>query len=296
MLDNITVVIRSVGERTEKACYNTILKQVVKENVFIVNEKPFSEAVRRNFEIGIKQNLQWTLSVDADLILTDNAIKTMVDEFSKLESSCFIYQGWVYDKFLKDFRTGGPHLYRTSLLKKAIEFIPNEGASLRPESSTYIAMKELGHGYFVGSKYYGLHDFEQNKHDIYRKFFLHAKKHRNLVSKFLNSWKNNILIDEDYLFALKGLTDGLLYNDEVFVDAAFFKEKSNLVFGELNILEKNSLLDDFAFDEYFRIAEETLFKEKRKLGIDNNGKSSNDKNENLLIKIKNKAIKKIKKK
>ncbi|MDO5981659.1 hypothetical protein [Flavivirga spongiicola] len=296
MLDNVTVVIRSVGERTEKACYNAILKQVIKENIFIVNEQPFSEAVRRNFEIGVKQNLRWTLSVDADLILSNNAIKEMVDAFSKLENSYFIYQGWVYDKFFKDFRTGGPHLYRTSLLEKAIEFIPKEGTSLRPESSTYIAMKELGHGYFVDNKYYGLHDFEQNKQDIYRKFFLHAKKHRKLLGKFLDSWKEDILKDEDYIFALKGLSDGLLYKGKIFIDVDFFKQKSNHFFSELSIKEKDSFLNEDVLKEYFYMVENQLTKAKNKLKIDDNNKNENNKEVSFLMKMKNKVIKTIHKK
>lgn len=296
MLDNVIVVIRSVGERTEQACYNAILKQVDSKNIVIVNKQPFSEAVRANFEIGIQRNQKWTLAVDADLILRENAIKDMIDAFSKLDDSYFIYQGWVYDKFFKDFRTGGPHLYRTSLLKKAIAFIPKEGTSLRPESSTYTVMNELGHGYFVDNKYYGLHDFEQNKHDIYRKFFLHAKKHTKLVGKFLNKWKGDILKDEDYVFALKGLSDGLLSGDEIFVDAEFFKKKSNYLFKEFDIREKESFSNKTMFRKYFDFAEAQLAAKKKILEIDDSNNPKTNKKVNLLTKIKNKAIKMINKK
>lgn len=294
MLDNVTVVIRSVGERTEKACYSAISELVASKNIFVVHQRPFSAAVKANFEIGMKQNKEWTLAVDADLILYNGAIKEMIAAFSKLEQSYFIYQGWVYDKFFKDFRTGGPHLYRTELLHKAIDFIPDEGTSLRPESSTYIEMDKLGHGYFVDNNYYGLHDFEQNKTDIYRKFFLHAQKHRKWIPKFLEAWKGDVLKDEDYVIAMRGLCDGLLFTDKIFVDAGFFEKKSKHLFEELGVTEKSALTDQQVFKAYFDLAQNELKNKPEKLETNDSKKQVGE--TKLFRKIKNKAIRAIRKK
>ncbi|GGD02390.1 hypothetical protein [Hyunsoonleella pacifica] len=295
MLNNVTVVIRSVGERTSKACYNAIAGQVSEDNIFVVNKTPFSEAVRANFEIGINQNLPWTLSVDADLILSENAVRSMVDAFSKLKGNYFIYQGWVYDKFFNGFRTGGPHLYRTSLLEQAITYLPHKDSNLRPESSIYVEMQKLGYGYYVDKTYFGLHDFEQSKRDIYRKFFLHAKKHKTQLKRFLDTWKDRILIDNDFIYALKGLADGLTYKGDVYVDKHFFDEKYNTFYADFNIEEKTLEIDDQVFKEYFFLAEETLAKTKNLLHVDDNGMLKKDNKVNLLDKIKIKVAKVVKK-
>ena len=290
MLDNVTVVIRSTGERTEQACYNSVLQQVRKENIFIVNKKPFSEAVRANFKIGIEQNKPWTLALDADLILAKGAISQMIVKLEELGDNYYIYQGWVYDKFFKGFRTGGPHLYRTSLLQKGITFIPKEGKSLRPESDTYRAMQEIGYHYYVDNRYYGLHDFEQYKRDIYRKFFLHSKKHRSYVKQFMESWKHDILLDADYSIALKGLSDGLLYDGEVLIDTDFFAEKSNHIFTELGVVEKGELIKEDVFKDYFLEVENKLPKKDNWLDkeVDDSKNAKDIKNASILKKIKRK--------
>ena len=290
MLDNVTVVIRSSGERTEQACYDSISQQVSEDNIFIVNKKPFSEAVRANFRIGIEHNKPWTLAVDADLVLTRGAIAQMIDKLKALGDDYYVYQGWVYDKFFKDFRTGGPHLYRTSLLHKGITFIPEEGKSLRPESHTYIAMKEFGYHYYVDNRYYGLHDYEQFKKDIYRKFFLHSKKHTSYVTKFMESWKQDILLDEDYRIALKGLTDGLLYEGDVLIDIDFFEEKSKHLFGELAVNEKDELTDNNVFSDYFTEVENKISQKGNWLDkdVDDSKNAKEKKTESILKKIKRK--------
>ena len=54
--DHVTVVIRSCGERTKYHCENLISQQVPNENIFVINEIPFSKAVEETFRIGLKQN------------------------------------------------------------------------------------------------------------------------------------------------------------------------------------------------------------------------------------------------
>ncbi|MCO4822492.1 MAG: hypothetical protein KC469_10515, partial [Flavobacteriaceae bacterium] len=66
---NVTVIIRSVGERTTDACFKIISKQVPKTHIHIISEVPFSKAVTETFKIAIRENRNWTLAVDADLLL-----------------------------------------------------------------------------------------------------------------------------------------------------------------------------------------------------------------------------------
>jgi len=243
MLNNLTVVIRSTGERTEKFCYDSIAKQVSEKNIFILRDvKPFSEAVRQNFKIGINQDKKYTLSVDADIIFTDNAISEMVEAFDKLDETYYVYKGLYYDKYLRIIRPVGAHLYRTSLLELGLSYIPVEGETLRPESFTYEKMSQLGHHNYVDNKFYGYHDFDQYYEDIYRKSFLHAKKHNNMIASIIKLWGKDIHKDLNLAVALRGISDGLIYKDIVYVDVNFFKNKSDTMFSELKLKEKNKLM------------------------------------------------------
>lgn len=262
ILQDITVVIRSSNERTIQSCLGLVKRQIPENQVFEVNERPFSKAVKKTFEIGIREGKKWTLAIDADILVKDHAISEMISSFSKLDNSYYVYQGYIFDKFYQKFRRGGPHLYRTSLLKKAINLIPKEGTSLRPESATYLKMKELGYHYFYDTKWFGLHDFEQYYEDIYRKFFLHAKKHQHQAPSFLETWKNEILEDKDVVYALKGLSDGLIFEGITYVDTDFFKKKSAHLIEQLNFVEKSNKIDESVIASHFKCVEEKFKKYK----------------------------------
>ncbi len=58
---DITVVIRSVGERTELLCKKFVLTQgVPEENVFMIHEKPFSKAMKAGYQAGFEKGNVWT--------------------------------------------------------------------------------------------------------------------------------------------------------------------------------------------------------------------------------------------
>ena len=51
-LSDVLFVIRSVGERTEKLCYELIKAQGVdSQNIILVNEKPFNIALKKSYQI-----------------------------------------------------------------------------------------------------------------------------------------------------------------------------------------------------------------------------------------------------
>ena len=52
MLKNVTTIIRSAGERTVEFCRYLIAQQVIENNIFIINEIPFSSAIIKSYKIG----------------------------------------------------------------------------------------------------------------------------------------------------------------------------------------------------------------------------------------------------
>lgn len=226
-MDNVTIVIRSVGERTENVCKSLILSQnIPEENVFSIQEFPFSKALSAGFEIGLAEAKQWTVFVDADLLLRPRSIQKMVTAGNSLPENVCELHGYVLDKFFGGARVGGIHLYRTSLLELARGLIPDEGTNIRPESHVLRSMTDFGFPWRSIPQLVGLHDFEQSYQDVYRKCFVQAHKHAHLFDLFLNFWRDRAESDLDYRAALAGFSAGISHYGEVRIDkqADYFRK------------------------------------------------------------------------
>lgn len=235
-----TVIIRSVGERTESACRKLILDQGVGDEALItVNETPFSRALLRGCEIGMDAGKRWTFFVDADLLLRPGSIRRMVEIAEKQPPNVCEVQGYVLDKLFGGARMGGVHVYRTALLSKFIKSIPQEGSDIRPESRALQTMADLGFPWRLIPELVGLHDFEQSYEDIFRKSFVLAHKQIHLVSLFANFWRERSNEDPDYRVALAGFAAGLTHQGEVRIDktAAYYRQGLNY----LELEEKKDL-------------------------------------------------------
>lgn len=258
MKNNVTVVIRHTNERTLDMCLKLLVSQVPLKNLYIISETPFSSAVTKTFEIGIDCDNDWTLAIDADIFVTNDCVDILVSVAENLEDYFFEIQGRILDKFYGVPRGGGPHLYRTKYLKEAIKFIPEEGTSLRPESDTYDKMAEIGYHYYFGKEVYGLHDYEQFYKDIYRKGFLHAKKHWRYLKHFEKFWNENKQNDFDFSVALFGFEQGQNFNNTVYVDRFFFPMelsdylKAHSYIEKSNSFELNNKFVEIQLNAYFQ--------------------------------------------
>lgn len=238
--DKVTVIIRSVGERTEQLCQALTLAQgICPANVVIVRESPFSAAMRESFAVGIERGRPWTLCNDADVLLRPGAVAQMVQlAEQQAENTCEI-QGYILDKYYGGPRQGGVHLYRTALLPESLASIPAEGLNIRPESHTLEAMKAKGYPWVTVPYWVGLHDFEQYYRDIFRKCFVHAHKHQQSTELFLAIWRDGAADDVDYRVALHGFAAGIAHYDNVRIDTR--QEIYQTQFAALQIAEKEEL-------------------------------------------------------
>jgi hypothetical protein len=218
--DRACVIIRAASERTEQLCQKLIIEQgVSSENLSVLKEAPFSAALKRSFETGIERGLKWTLCNDADVLLRPGAVETMLNLAEQQDEQVFEIQGFILDKFIGGPRNGGIHLYRTSLLPKALEKIPPEESIVRPEFHMLQAMAAIGYPYKTIPYLVGTHDFEQYYLDIFRKCFIHAHKHLYLAEAFLSFWRENAVNDMDYTVALHGFASGVEHFGEVSIDS-----------------------------------------------------------------------------
>lgn len=246
MID-VTVVIRAAGERTEKLCQYIIEQQVPKEQVFVIHEKPFWKAVQRTFEIGIEQGRKWTLAIDADVLLKKGGIAEMIQCASSFDDDLFVYQGHVYDYIFGKPRSGGPHLYKTSVLTKALNVLEENSERLRPESDTYKRLSKKGFKCVSDAKIFGLHDYGQWRRDLFRKAFMHAHKHSDpkYTGVFIKYWKSLLQKDQSNAKSLLyGWFQGIL-NDRAPADIDYLikvvEDWNNAGLNELGMLSDDEL-------------------------------------------------------
>lgn len=263
MSKDVFIVIRSSGERTETLCEFLIQKQVPKNQIIVIKERPFLKAVEKTFQLGISNNKKWTLAIDADILIRDNCINEMVESAEKQADALFVYQGFVKDKIFGTNRAGGPHLYRTKYLIHALDFLTNNDKIFRPESEIYEIMAKEGFLIYGDNKIYGLHDYEQYYKDLFRKALFHSKKHftKNFLFQFLNTWKQNIHSDQDYKVIFMGWCYGIANNIELSNDIEFFNKITHQEVYNNDINEKETL-DNWDYSKLNSFIENTILKSK----------------------------------
>lgn len=239
----LTVVLRSAGERSSEACAHLICRQVPIASFAIVNERPFEEALKRTFEIGIERGTKWTMTVDADVLLCDGCVSSLIRAAESMPSNYIQLEGRIFDKIFGIYRQAGHRIYRTALLPIALKHIPEAGKTLRPEFFTLQQMGQSGYPSRRIAAVVGLHDFEQYYLDLYRKSFVHARKHTWLIGPLIERCTRYLHQDADFLVILKGLWDGLVTADTVSLDNRAFQDKGLHALDELGIEEKTPLAD-----------------------------------------------------
>lgn len=240
---NLVVVIRSVDERTTSACKELVFRQVSQQQVHLVREFPFEAALRRCYEIGIESGATWMMTLDADVLLREGAIQDFLTQAEALPEEYFQLEGLLHDKLAGQYRKVGHRMYRTQYLQKALDSIPAPREAIRPERTTLRRMEQLGYPSKEIKVVFGIHDYEQFYADIYRKAFVHAKKHPDRFRDFIERWSRQMAGDPDFKVALKGLCDGLTFNHSVAIDKREFKHKSEAALEDLGLIEKEKIIE-----------------------------------------------------
>ena len=238
---DVTVIVRSANERTRDLSHYLLCDQIPKDNIVVISEYPFTRALRSSFKRAIDLMRPWTLCVDADMLLRRNSVQTLLSWASEADSKTFQVQGHLFDKMFCGPRRAGPRLYRTSLLPKALDCLPSDHISVRPEAFVCKQMATLGYLSIHKHLTLGLHDFEQYYRDIYRKAFVYAHKHAVYLHHLEPLWQRLAGEDPDYRVALWGLRDGRLSHGTVSLDARCFPQDLSPQLDRHGLREKNEL-------------------------------------------------------
>lgn len=219
--DNVTVVIRSAGERTVAACHSLVANQIDDSHIVVIQERPFENALRRCYEVGIERGRKWTLAIDADVLLRANAIPQLLELAEGCKRTTFEVQAPVVCKLFGGTRLAGVRLYRTRLLKSGLRFIPPIGREQRPEYYVVRQMALSGYSWREFNEVVGLHDFEQAYNDIFRKAYAFAKKSQECIDALKSYWSRLASVDRDFEVALAGLSLGTNDTRSLKLDAKF---------------------------------------------------------------------------
>lgn len=257
MIDNVMVVIRSVGERTEETCKRLVCAEVPKEHVKVIHEYPFGAAVRKTFRVGIEKELPWTLALDADVLLRRGAVSDLIAwADNRASKNTFRINPQVADKLLGRIRPAGVHLYRTSLLKKALNRAKADiDDKERPETLVRMRMSEIGYmSCMLEGLIVGLHAFEQSLIDIYRTSYVHWLKHTAAAMERCKiAWSRLADEDVDFQVALAGATISEVQGGMAIIDARLFPDTIQEISGFAEFQEKEPLPpDQISFEDVAR--------------------------------------------
>lgn len=216
--DRVGAVMRSVGERTAGTCRALLGEQMGGDAVVTVGGKPFPETLADGLRAGVVLGKDWTLCVDADVLPLPGAVAALVAEADRLDSSVVEIQPVVLDRFFGGWRPAGVHLYRTAHLPFALDVLARMVPSIRPETALLHELAAQGLGWRQSACEFGLHDFEQAPRDVYRKCFVHARKHADLRPALQRYWDTRAA-SPDFAIALEGLAAGTAYDGPIALDA-----------------------------------------------------------------------------
>lgn len=236
---SVAAVIRSSGERTEKQCHDLLARQVNPKHLHIIHEAPFSKALHKSFEIGIREKRDWTMVIDADVLPRINIVDELVSRARCSPKSVFALQTEMLDKFFGGTRVGGIKLYRTALLEKAISLIPQ--VDVRPETFVIKNMHKQGHYVDITELVCGVHDFEQYYRDIFRKGFTHGIKHASFAKVLTPYWERMKRKDSDFEVLLAGFTKGKRHTSQLRLDKNETAKEFKQYMHSVQLEEKNGL-------------------------------------------------------
>lgn len=275
-LNDVTVVIRSISERTEDACFQIVRPQAKAENqIVIVKDRPFAEAHYECIQAAIQSKARWALFLDADILLKNDAIKVMIDEAKKITIPFYMLNFPILDYGFNGY-TYGAHFYNTCHLAESLQFRQIASASQRPENETCQEMAKIGIPSLASHTVIGLHGYEQFYTDLYRTAFVRAVKYSKHQTYMLKLYRDRYSSEngkyKDFQFMFWGLIDGMLYSkdhEQIPLTKSFFNAKVNRIFELLETQEKDrfalpqnfvdEILDRFTPDESYESIRKWIF-------------------------------------
>ena len=195
LIGYMDIIIRSCGERTADRC-----EELAKQhgNTHTILAVPFSESIWQSYQLAIELDQDWTPIIDADVLLYDGVLETAIKGLQKQPTNVFCLDGKTDDKIFGIPRRAGIHIYRTSMLPTAMNFIAP--GKIKPETHIRKEMDKLGGTTCTSKIIFGKHDYEQYYCDLWRKSICQFYKLHGMIekTKIIDKWKKLSEKDNDF--------------------------------------------------------------------------------------------------
>jgi hypothetical protein len=113
--NKFTVCIRSSGEFTTDRLHKDIVRQIgSNEKVYLIKNLMFHQAVDKSFELALKNESLWLITLDADLIIKPNFLSTYIKVANSMKSKEIEAHAMTFDRLFMEYRSAGNRLYRVS--------------------------------------------------------------------------------------------------------------------------------------------------------------------------------------
>ena len=132
MSDQITVVVRSCGERTADLVFE--LLETSGYRVFHVSGSPFEETLRKAYSAALAARDEWVVMLDGDVIPLLSGLQDLVVEANGYDQTILGSSAHTLDRLTGRFRFVGVRVFRTEILPTLAKHIPPNGTQLRPET------------------------------------------------------------------------------------------------------------------------------------------------------------------
>lgn len=237
----IYTVLRTANERSLPLAKQALSEQ--SNSYAIIEEYPFSAALKKMFLLAKEQDYPYLLALDADVILHEGALKKIQAYVeASINPDLFFVDFFVMDKF-RGKCCSGCHLYINRYSQELFdELCCIEENETRPENDLVLNFsKKTGLIHKSASLIAGLHDFEQYYKDLYAKFFRRAQRRPQELKMLIETIllrKQYFPNDPDFEVVLKGLEDGSSAKNSAPFDARLYQEIHTI----MPLREKSAIL------------------------------------------------------
>ena len=245
MTRSIALIQRHAGERTQEIGLRLASEQLPFEGVAAVHAGAFPATLRRALETAVDIGADWTIMLDADVLVLPDALSRLVRLASEYPSDHACINACCFDRLTATVRSVGLRCYRTSLIPLALEQHGWE-AQVRPETALLGLLGDAGHPTAITSLLCGVHDFEQYYRDLYRTAVVHGVKFRERgAARNIERWATHDDPESQILEA--GAREGMELGT-VALDAERFRDAATAALRGLGLVERAPLTADDDLD------------------------------------------------
>lgn len=182
-------IVRSCGERTERLCIDSLKQELYKGDIKVIrNVYPFRETLQHCYATAIKEEFDWYLCVDADMVMVRGWRELFEDRLRSLGDTIESKKIWELNFKLRDVVDLNPigdlRVINNKYSEELFYSHKQIKDSVKPEAAICAnIMKRLKVTRAVFKNIIAYHGFNQYKKDLFNRFYIRACRDTSYVRK-----------------------------------------------------------------------------------------------------------------